>query len=373
MNLFFVFLLSYWLPYFHNDIGAFTSSTGGFSTGGEYNVEQTFNNPASLTNFSGKKGILSFNYTEGEHYTTFFGEDTTLVYISNDFFPSLAGFTFSLNDRIGLGFSYSLPYKMERHSNWIKERTGESPEGTGREYRYIERKRFHSLNSGVGWKCNDNFSLGINLSFLLVKYKSGFEYDDGTDNTIPGTLYGIKPSLGFQCFIGENVTAGFIISKGYAKGGYERTYYEYSGGDSVAEITKYYWEKETLPLFVSVGIGYEITDRIRIFNSIDYTRWGDISYDAEKYAYILEDLENEIRLHEGFEFRITPATSIYMGLHNEPYQYSTTKSSLDQIFITAGFGFKVKGIKVNLSAASSRLIKAALKRENRYYITVTYE
>lgn len=285
------------------------------------------------------------------------------------FSPSLTGFTISLNERINIGLSYSLPYKMEQHTDWMEETSSEEPYGTGRYYRGIECKKIHSINGGTGVNINDKLSLGLNLSFLIINYKEGTEWKDENEDITSRMFYGVQPAVGFQYKINQDVTTGITIRKGYADGDYKEIF-EIQNGDTIG---RFYSEDKTLPLFVSMGLNFQVNERLKILSSLDYTEWDGVSYQSSETVENPENADDVIRVHGGTEFKINKAFSTYLGVNFTPYQYGTAESDCDQIFISTGLGYNSKNIKTVLSISSSYILFPSLKKENKLYLTLTYE
>jgi len=91
-----------------------------------------------------------------------------------------------------------------------------------------------------------------------------------------------------------------------------------------------------------------------------------------------DNYRNVIRLHLGGQYRLNDLLSLSTGFYTEPSPMKIGPAydpgSWDQIFLTGGIGLDFGRIALNLSAASSALIKKtpSLREENHFNLSLSY-
>jgi len=355
-----------------NDFGAITAGLGGASLCFNGEIEHSSYNPATIVNITKLNYSIGFQYTKGELYSRILG-DTTPWFTESEVMPYLLGFAFPLNEFFSTGITTTIPYRMEHISDWMEERTSQHPTGTGKYFRYIESKRVHSINGIIGWKVNDNLSLGINLPFIYERYKLGFEYrDNSRDNRITtGNLFGLEPCFGIKFSPKDYIVMGMSFKKGFLKGGYIATYTNY---DSVVSYQVNINEEETLPFTIYGGLIFQISRNLTLNSSVEFIRWSGISFSTEEdYNYYERyDPHDSWKLHYGIEYILNPTYTLRSGFYIDPYPYHADYSDWDQLFLTAGVGVFLRRFEINMSTVTSNLIDVNLKKETQIFFSLTY-
>ncbi|MCK4329341.1 outer membrane protein transport protein [candidate division WOR-3 bacterium] len=368
-------LISSWNSYFLNDSGARTMGLGGGLMPAINELESTSFNPAGLTQIDNLLVSIGCKLTDGEVY--FWSEPDRILFKTSEFLPTFVGVAFPIRENSNLCISLSIPYKKRQTSDWFKETTPIHPEGTGRYYRIIESKRFYALNTSFAWKLKENLSVGIGLSWLLEQYRSSLQFrNNNTYNHdwIQSQQMGIEMILGLLYEINNSFKVGTSLRKGFVRGHYNQTYMKAKSENKLINFTKQTSEmpeEETLPLMVSLGLGYQVSRRLLLNFSLEFIGWSGVSHKLNGKPDIPDYLKDVLRLHYSAEYKLS-TIALRIGLYTDPYLFEAD-AKRDQVFLTAGLGFEFKSIILDLAATSSRLIVPSEKRENNYLLSLTYK
>ena len=351
-----------------SELGGYSLGVGGAPIGLDNCVECGLYNPAAFTDaeslnvFAGyklKKGTLSFAGAP---------QDTA----SMDYaFPDYLGFALPFAKDFFVSISLSVPYVSAQQDSLLATVVDPSvPEG----YRFIPAEisdviRFYSLNPAIGKKINDKFSVGFNMAVFWMRSSSSIEVADSGYSGSNYTLdkYGIEPCLGLQYKPNDVFSFGTLIKKGFGKAYKENVDGEVSSIES----------DEGLPLVLGLGCGINLHDKIYLNISGEYMHW-TLAYSGELWNS--DDFRNIIRIHLGGQYKPNDLLSFSAGFYTDPYPIKFIafapfdEESYDQMFLTGGIGLDFGRIALNLSAASSALIKKdpSLREENHFNLSLSY-
>jgi len=364
-----------WSSYFQNDFGARTIGLGGTLPTGITELESIHLNPAGLTQIDNLLVSIGCKLTEGEVY--FPSDPDKILFKTSEFLPTFTCVAFPIRKNYFLCISLSIPYKKRVAPDWTEETTPDSPEGTGRDFRIIDTKRFYALNTSLAWKLKKKLSVGIGLSWLLEQYTSCLQFRNNNIDNLDwkqSQQIGVEPILGLLYEINNSFTMGTSLRKGFVRGHYKLTYIEgESENDTVyfTEQIREMPEEETLPMIVSSGFGYKVSRRLLLNFSLEFIGWSGVSHKLNGKSDNPDYLKDVFRLHCGGEYKLS-TTAFRVGFYTDPYPFKT-EAKRDQVFLTAGLGFEFKSITLDLAATSSRLIVPSEKRENNYLLSLTYK
>ncbi|MEJ2568267.1 MAG: hypothetical protein P8Z50_05270 [candidate division WOR-3 bacterium] len=362
----FVFVCGYY--YQPNDVGGYSLGMGGSPIGLYNSVECGLYNPAAFTGTEKLNVFAGYKLIKGEMPSVSWSEDT----FSLDYaFPDYLGIALPFGKDFFFGLSLSVPYMAAQQYSLAGTIVDPSvPEGFRELSVEISNKiRFYSLNPSIGKKINDKFSVGLNMAAFWMRSSSSVEAADSGYSGSSYTLdkYGIEPCLGLQYKANDIFSFGFLIKKGLGKA------YRENNDGLVSTVES----DEGLPLVISLGSGIKLQDKIYINVSGEYMRW-TLAYSGEEWGS--NDFRNIIRLHLGGQYRFNDYLAFSAGFYTDPHPIKFIafspfdEGSYDQLFVTGGIELDFGKIALNLSAASSALIKndPSLREENRFNLSLSY-
>jgi len=362
-------------PYYQNDMGGSSLGMGGVPVGLNNSVECGLYNPAAFSSTEKLNVFAGCKLTRGEkrdsvEIENFIWQDTTKLDYA---FPDYFGIALPFGRSFFFSLSVSVPYKSVEKDFFGGTVVDESvPEG----YREITEERinsekFYSLNTTIGKEINDRFSVGVNLGLFWKRSSISYVADDIAFNNMGGTIdrYGIEPCLGLQYEANDILSFGLLFKKGFGEA------YRYSVNIVVLDTTYSIESDEGLPLVIGFGTGINLKDKIYINVSGEYIRW-TMAY-SEGYLDS-DDYRNVVRLHLGAHYQLNDLLSLSTGFYTEPSPIKIgpdyNPDSYDQMFLTGGVGLDFGRIALNLSAASSAIIKKGpgFREENHFNISLLY-
>ncbi len=354
-------------PYYQNDMGGSSLGMGGVPIGLNNSVECGLYNPAAFSSTEKLNVFAGCKLTKGEMSYVVYPEDSLRLDYA---FPDYLGVALPFGGDCFLSVSLSVPYKFVRRdsititvvdTSGFKTFPGE----------YIQSERFYFLNTTIGKAINDKFSVGVNMGLFWARSRDygvvyGPEYDE---NFIHIDKYGIEPCLGLQYKASDILSVGFLVKKGLGKA------YRVDLDGAVYSSAS----DERLPLVLGLGAGVNLKDKIYLNVSgeymWEYIRWTlaypDLNWEAVDYRSI-------IRLHLGGQYRFNDLLSLSAGFYTEPSPVKIAsgydQGSWDQMFVTGGVGLDFGPVALNLSAASSALIKKdpSFREENHLNVSLVY-
>ncbi len=360
----FVFGYSY---YYQNDMGGSSLGMGGAPIGLNNSVECGLYNPAAFMSAEKLNVFAGFKVTKGEAQYPHLWEPMDIGNL-NYAFPDYLGVVFPFGKDFFFGLSLSVPYRSVLKYPMTFTRVDESPEGF-REFpgEIVWSERFYSLNTMVGHLFKDRLSVGVNLAVFWKRSSMSDVAEDPEFNNSTTAMdkYGLEPCLGLQYKASELLTFGFLIKKGFGEAYRENAYGTVNSIES----------DEGLPLVLGFGTGINLKDKVSLDVSGEYTYWALAYSEGELDS---DDYRNIIRLHLGGQYRFNDLLSLSTGFYTEPSPIKIGSSydpdSYDQVFLTGGIGLDFGRVALNLSAASSALIKKdpSLREENHFNFSLSY-
>jgi hypothetical protein len=351
--------------YYQNDMGGSSLGIGGAPIGLNNSVECGLYNPAAFERVEKLNLFAGYKLTRGDFSYVVVPDDTSR---SDYAFPDYLGVALPFGSDFFLGISLSVPYRAVEKNLVTFTRIDESdPRGfVESPGAYIQSERFYFLNTAVGKAINDRFSVGLNMGMFWNRYRVSQEADDpGFDNAFfTIDKYGIEPCLGLTFKASDMLNFGLIVKKGFAEA-YRR---------SLPDTTYAIESDEGLPLVIGFGTGINLRDKLYLNASAEYVHW-TLAY-CEDHLYS-DDYRNVIRLHLGAQYRLNDLLFLSTGFYTDPSPINFVTpytGSHDQIFLTGGIGLDFGRVALNLSAASSALIKMdpSLREENHFNLSVVY-
>jgi hypothetical protein len=370
-----LFIFSYGY-YYQNDMGGYSLGMGGVPLGLSNRIECGLYNPAAFAGTDKLNIFTGYKLTRGEMSYVAAPSDTLRV---NYNFPDYLGTVFPFGKDLFFSISISVPYRSIIKDVEIFTVVDPSePSG----YRAIpvediQSERFYFLNTVLGKVINSRFSVGVNMAVFWKRSRWAIPTTGDTvavlDDiaTITMDKYGIEPCLGVQYKASDLLSFGFLIKKGFGEA-YKQAYNNVPFyGDTVMPIES----GESLPLMIGFGTGINLKEKVYLNLSAEYICW-TLAYDR---GWLDSDsYRNVVRLHLGGEYRLNEFVSVSAGFYTDPSPVKFVPpydaGSQDQIFLTGGVGFDFGRVALNLSAASSALIKMdpALKEETHLNLSLNY-
>ncbi len=364
----FIFVCSYY--YQPNDVGGYSLGVGGAPIGLNSSVECGLYNPAAFAIVEKLNIFGSYKLTKG-------GMSSVPMPVYNyrlDYaFPDYLGVALPIGDDFFLGLSLSVPYLSASKNDMVSLAAVDPFFLRFIPGEYVQSERFYFLNTTIGKAINDKFSVGLNMGAFWKCSRESFEPDDPESNpeyvglSITTDKYGIEPCLGLQYKASDILSFGVLVKKGFGEA------YRYL---PLFSDTSYSIERdEGLPLVLGFGTGINLKDKICLNVSAEYMHWTLAYSEGERSA---DDYRNIIRLHFGGQYRFNELLSFSAGFYTTPSPIKLgivfDPGSYDQIFLTGGVGLDFGRVSLNLSAASSALIKMdpALREENHFNLSVVY-
>lgn len=242
-----------------------------------------------------------------------------------------------INDNLVFGFGVNAPFGLS---------TDYDPDWVGRYQGIYSNVSTVNLNPSIGWKMNDQWSLGFGLDFMHMRVKLTSAVDYGTIcfarvDPITCSAIGFRPQEndGLAVVEGDGWGYGFNVGLLYAG---EKTHFgiHYRSGvdqdlDGDAEflsapalftssgtftnsgITAEFTTPESLEL----AITYEITENVMVSGSANYTGWDSfqllkINYDNpnQPATEVPENWENVMRFSAGLDWKYNPNWTFRMGI-----------------------------------------------------------
>jgi hypothetical protein len=369
MLFFSLFVFSY-SPYFQNDIGAYSLGMGGAPVGLSSSVECGLYNPAAFASTEKIKFFTGSKLTRGEISSVFFQDDSARAdYVFLDYI----GFALPFGKTLFFSLSLSVPYRsIIKYPMTLTVIDPSVPEG----YREISgeivwSERLYFLNPTMTKKINDRVSVGVNPGVFWKRSSMSDVYSDTAIGSVTNTVdkFGIEPCLGLQYKASDLLSFGFFIKKGFGEA------YKENNSVTVSSIES----DESLPLVLGLGTGINLKDKIYLNVAVEYIHW-TLAYSDRDWGPDPDDDRNIIRLHLGGQYRLNDLLSLSAGFYTEPSPIKGIASSTidasgyDQMFLTGGLGLDFGRVALNLSVASSALIKKdpALREENHFNLSVSY-
>jgi len=364
----FLFVFGY-SPYFQNDVGGYSLGVGGAPIGLNNSIECGLYNPAAFVGIEKLQFFTGYKLTRGEVSSPVLPDSASKTDYA---FPDYLGVSIPFGKDFFFGLSLSVPYRSVLTTPAVLAIVVDDTSEQG--YReipgeYIQSERFYFLNPAVGKAINDRFSVGLNIGVFWKRSRLSSESDDLEffDRSTTMDKYGIEPCLGLQYNASDLLSLGFLVKKGFGEA------YRYSSDfpDTSFSIES----DEGLPFVLGVGAGINLKDKIYINVSGEYMHWTLAYSEGERDS---DDYRNVIRLHIGGQYRFNDLLSFSAGFYTEPSPIKIGSSydpgSWDQMFLTGGVGLDFGRVALNLSAASSALIKndPALREENHFNLSLCY-
>ena len=362
----FVFVCGYY--YQPNDVGGYSLGIGGAPIGLYNSVECGLYNPAAFAGAEKLNVFAGYKFTKGELSFVGSPQDTASI---NYAFPDYLGVASPFGTDFFLSISLSVPYMSAQQDSLIVTVVDSSALGG---YRFVSGEisdvtRFYSLNPSIGKNINDKLSVGLNMAVFWMRTSASFKSEDSEYSASSYTLdkYGIEPCLGLQYILNDFFSFGALIKKGFGKA------YKENRNGVVSSVES----DEGLPLVLGLGLGINLHDKIYLNVSGEYMHW-TLAYSGELWDS--DDFRNIIRLHLGGQYRFNDNLSFSAGFYTNPYPIKFIafapfdEESYDQMFLTGGIGLNFGRIALNLSAASSALIRnnPSLREENCFNLSLSY-
>lgn len=316
------------------------------------NIEYACWNPAAINGVESLSFAGSVVYTNGNFdISSIFDED--LNYKTSEFLPDFLGIVFPLNEKISLGFSFSIPYKYSDISSWFPILFPATEDSV----KIGTTLRFYSFNPIVSYKIKENLTIGINPGILVKKYNEYAEYNspDSSKREWNGTYFGAEPNLGLQYQLNEISRIDLSIKKGFLQGT------ETWPGEE-------YTIKEILPLIASLGTQINMSPQLTINNALEFIHWQgrNLYVDGEK---VERGKDNVFRIHLGCEYKIKSKYDLRLGIYSNP-------NHIEKIFLIGGIGAEFGRLKINIAASSSRFSPTGFslneKETNNFHLSIAY-
>ncbi len=317
------------------------------------NIEYACWNPAAINDAESLSFAGSVVYTNGNYdISSIFDED--IHFKTSELLPEFLGLAFPLNEKISLGFSFSIPYKYSDTSSWFPNQYPPAEDSA----KFGSALRIFALNPILSYKIKENLTIGINPGILVKKYNEYVEYNspDSSKREINGTYFGAEPNLGVQYQLNETSRIDLSIKKGFLQGTETRA----SEENSI---------KEFLPLIAYLGTQIKITPQLTINNAVEFIpRQGRNFYvDGERIE--LNEINNFFKIHLGCEYKIKSKYALRLGIYSNP-------NHIEKIFLTGGIGAGFGKLKINLAASSSRFSTPGFtideKETNNFHLSIAY-
>jgi hypothetical protein len=360
--------------YYQNDLGGSSLGMGGVPVGLSNSVECGLYNPAAFASAEKLNFFAGYKLTRGERVSVVMIGDTSRLDYA---FPDYLGITFPFGKDFFMSLSLSVPYMFAEQEELMFTIVDSSfPAGfTEALMESIEKERFYSLNPTVGKIIKGKASVGLSLALFWKRSSDSFSNDiEGYEADVTLDKFGIEPCLGLQYKVNEYISVGGLVKKGFVKA-YKERYYMNGPLLPVLDTVTSSDEDEGLPLVLGFGTGINLKDKMFLNLSIEYFLW-ELAY-YEDYLDS-DDYRNVLRLHLGGQYKFNNFLSLSTGFYTEPSPININLSfnvdSYDQMFLTGGLGLDFGRVALNLSAASSALIKRdpSLREENHFNLSVSY-
>ncbi len=350
--------------YYQNDVGGYSLGVGGAPIGLNNSVECGLYNPAAFASTEKLKFFTGYKLTRGETVSVAFPDDTSRTDYA---FPDYLGVALPFGKDFFLGLSLSVPYRSARKIPILFTIVDTSEQGYQEvPGEYTQSERFYFLNPTVGKAINDRFSVGLNMGVFWKHSSSVDDFDDTAvfeDVSFSMDKYGVEPCLGLQYKANDILSFGFLIKKGFGEA------YKENNGGTVSSVES----DESLPLVLGFGTGIKLKDKVYLNLSGEYMHWtlAEGVWESDNYR-------NIIRFHFGAQYKVNDFLSLSTGFYTEPSPMKIGPAfdpgSWDQMFLTGGLGLDFGRVALNLSAASSALIKKdpALREENHLNVSLCY-
>jgi len=334
------------IPYY--EINDFSNPTIASS-----NIEYACWNPAAINDIESLSFAGSVAYTNGNFdISSIFDED--LHYKTSEFLPEFLGIVFPLNEKISLGFSFSIPYKYSDTSSWFPIQYPPTEDSV----KLGSALRFYAFNPIVSYKIKENLTIGINPGILVKKNNEYAEYNspDSSKREWNGTYFGAEPNLGVQYQLNETSRIDLSIKKGFLQGTETWPGEEYS-------------VKEILPLIVSLGTQINMSPQFTINNAVEFIHRQGINFYVDGEKVELGKIRNVFRIHLGGEYKIKSKYALRLGIYSNP-------NHIEKIFLIGGIGAEFGRLKINLAASSSRFSPTGFafneKETNNFHLSIVY-
>lgn len=367
-----------WEDYLPNSFSSLSSSLGGSPVAFYDAAEYGAYNPAALTGIEKLSASVDYHFVSGEGY---FWED--YKYSTSESFLDFFGLALPLNKKFYFGFFFSVPYNLRNTYPWEPEYTLPPQEDTTY-FRVSYVNRFYSFSPSVGFKINEQLSVGLSLSGLIKAEKALLEYSGGVEEDYHSNKYnyGIEPCFGIQ-YREPAFSLGFTIKKGYTSAHHRNVLiYTYYGSSDTTESVE---GGESTPLVLSGGINKCITDNFTLNFSVDYIGWKRLTCESEEgVRFTPENVNDVVSLHVGGEYRVNKNIALRMGAYNLPYTTIPYLGSgfddlwgvgdKDQLFLSWGISLIKEPISFNFSFATSKLLarENSALNENQIYTSITF-
>jgi opacity protein-like surface antigen len=357
--------------YYQNDVGGSSLGMGGTPIGLSNSIECGLYNPAAFASVGKLNVFTGYKLTRGEKRDSIMIEDLLFEdTLKLDYaFPDYLGIALPFGNDFFFSISLSVPYRSAIKDSMMFAIVDPSEPSGFREFsgEDIRSERFYSLNTTVGHLFKDRLSVGVNLNVFWKHSNRSLVSGDTAFNDVTNTIdkFGIEPCLGLQYKASDFLSLGFLVKKGFGEA------YKENVDGAVSSIES----DEGLPLVLGLGAGINLKDKIYINLSGEYIRW-TLAYD-EDYLNS-DDYRNVVRLHLGAQYKFNDLLSMSAGFYTYPYPMKLSSlyepDSYDQMFLTGGIGLDFGRIVLNISAASSALIKSepSLREENHFNFSLSY-
>lgn len=318
-------------------------------------IEYACWNPAAINDVESLSFAGSVVYTKGNFdVSSIFDDD--LHYKTSELLPEFLGLAFPLNEKISLGFSFSIPYKYSDTSSWFPIQYPPAEDSI----KFGSALRIYAFNPIVSYKIKENLTIGINPGILVKKYNVYAEYNsaDSSRRETNGTYFGTEPNLGIQYQLNEASRIDFSIKKGLVQ-----------GKESDLWTAEEYSIKEILPLIVSLGTQINISPQLTINNAVEFihSQGRNFYVDGEKVE--LGETRNAFRIRHGGEYKIKSKYTLRLGIYSN-------SNHIEKIFLIGGIGAEFGRLKINLAASSSRFSPPGFtidkKETNNFHLSIAY-
>jgi long-subunit fatty acid transport protein len=328
----------FWDFYSNNYLNAVASGKGytGISENGT--IASTRLNPASLDITNKFQADLQYTYKTKQPWLESLNIDD--IYLTPNLFSLSAGFAYKINKNFNVGILYSNPSSITVDLGKIIK-TNEFGQEIG-SYEAYEKYETHSFSVPVA--CNiENFRFGVNLNYTLHRRYMSFQ----------DSIYTGK----FDKF---NFQAG-IIYRPIKQLSFGASFTPQISGNSKNSFEHVAQEEETKVLFpMTFTAGF------------DYMFKGNFLKIAGDYTYVnlsaKEDHKDRNQVHLGIEYIVNKNWVVRTGFFtfSDPRDLSggnwgNPQDNYDQVFLTFGSTYKIKGIGISLAIMDSHISSGVIK------------
>ena len=328
-------------------------------------------NPAGLAHIYDSQAALYGRFTFGSlnpHLTASQARDATLETNTKSYLlPEFIGIIFPLSTserNVVGGIAVRHNYNLNSSHQFKYVKGDPSAPDVLREIEDNSEGGIYSLSASVGTTIITNVNVGLNFNFFAGQQKISYT-EKLTENQIEEIIAstsseykfsGFAIDLGVQARLHERVNMGFVVSTPYTLKLVSPTIESESG-----EQTKYDDIGLKLPLFLSVGTGIKITDKLTCALDFRWYAWSRVTIDSTTDDNEI-DLADVNSFHLGFEYIFNldnkSVMPVRLGIHSAPrpaYQFNPDNADFrgDRINGTAlcvGLGIHFNTVMLDISA-----------------------